>query len=125
MFLNGVRRAASLVLMRPLLRRLGIVAITLAFLGGTIGVAFAFGAEPCDAAFHAAPQGHEGHHHHHDTNVQPCLTCLCCAVVPTLPGAPITLSAPQQVAYVFYQRYLHVMTGRSVAPDLAPPKSIA
>jgi hypothetical protein len=102
-----------------------VLLIALAFMGGTIGVAFAFGAEPCSPSLHAATPGHEGHHHQHDTNTLTCISCLCCAVIPTLTGAPVAIMAPRQVAYVVYRQELSVMAGRSVAPDPTPPRSIA
>lgn len=111
--------------MRPIIRRLCMLVLALAFLAGTIGVAFAFGSEPCDAAIHAAQPGHEGHHHDHDTSKLSCISCLCCAVISTLPGAPVAAAAPQEITYVVYRDDISLMAGRSVAPDPTPPRSIA
>ena len=111
--------------MRLVIRRLCVLFITLAFLVGMIGVAFAFGAEPCVLEHHAAGQGHADHHHDHETSKLTCISCLCCAVIPTLTGAPVVVAAPQQIAYVVYREELSVMAGRSVAPDPTPPRSVA
>lgn len=111
--------------MRSFIRRLCQLLVALAFLGGTIGVAFAFGAEPCTPHEHAAGHRHDGHHHDHDTSQLGCISCLCCAVVPTLTGTPSVIATPLQIAYVVYSDELAIMASRSVAPEPTPPRSIA
>ena len=104
-------------------RRILSVFIAVAFLGGTIGVAFAFSGEACD---HAAQTGTPGQHRHAaDADAAACLACPCCAVVPTLPDAPAALRAPRQIAYFIKAEPLPRLTGRSVVPDPSPPRPIA
>jgi len=107
------------------LRRLLSIVIALAFLGGTIGVDYAFGADPCDddiaAADSADRADQAGHHHDHDANKLGCPTCPCCAAVTTLPPVPALLGSPGQLAYVSYAELSPRLIGRSVAPDPSPP----
>lgn len=112
--------------MRDWLRRLLSIFVTVAFLGGTIGVDYAFGADPCDDDLTATDSAdHAGHHHGHDANKLGCPSCPCCAVVTTLPVVPGSLGAPRQLAYIVYVERSPHLTGRSIPPDLSPPRPSA
>jgi len=110
--------------MRRLARQLLALALCFVLIGGTAGIAYAFGADPCDDAASSAEAGYgDQDHHAHDTTERSCLGCPCCAAVPILPGASLALDAPQHIDYVAYDEISRLLTGRLVAPDLAPPKS--
>jgi len=110
--------------MRGWLRRVLCVLTAVTFLGGTIGLEFAFADEPCENLAEANTPPRDKHHHDDGTDAA-CVACPCCAVVPTLPEAPAALSPTFHVEYIVYIAKLPRFAGRSVAPDPSPPRPIA
>jgi len=112
--------------MRIGLRRVLGVLITLAFLSGTVGAAFASSFDACEHDRNAGGAAHhQKHAHDEDANSALCLLCPCCAIAPTLPAAPAIQRTPQSIAYIIYPAQSIPLTGRSVKPDPSPPRSIA
>ena len=119
---NGKDTLAS---MRVLWRRILAMSLAAAFVAGTVTVAFAAGIDPCDRTARTET-GHEHQRHHHDkiADTQSCFACPCClalsaAAVDSLP------QAPQQIAYVVYLDRTRSLIGRSIPPDILPPRPIA
>jgi hypothetical protein len=112
--------------MHILWRRILVSCLAAAFLAGTIAVAYASGIDPCDRI--AQREAGHAHHHHHSGNAadtQSCFTCPCCLSLSALDADPLPPAAPQQVDYVTYADRIAYLIGRSVAPDILPPRSIA
>jgi hypothetical protein len=111
--------------MRVLWRRIFVSCLAVAFLAGSVAVAFASGIDPCDRIVHTET-GH-AHHHHHPGKVadaESCFTCPCCLAL-SAHDADLLLQAPQQIDYVAYVDRTEHLIGRSVPPDILPPRSIA
>jgi hypothetical protein len=113
--------------MRDYVRRLLLIVCALALVGGSalgFAIAPAQAAAPCA---HEHNQGPGNASHHHDHGAPGCLLCClgACAAIPDLPPRPVLSEAPVTVVAVIYWEFGTALAGRSIAPDPAPPKSIA
>lgn len=117
--------------MQPLLRRLVVLLVALAFLaGGVIGAAVpnAAAAEPCTQghghADHQAGEHEHGKKSDHDKNSHQsaCIQCCCvgiCASAPNLAGA--LTSEPIIMALITYWDAARFGIGRPIKPEHGPP----
>ena len=110
--------------MRVLWRRIFVTCLASVFLTGTVAVAFASGIDPCDRIAHTET-GHALHHHEGKVaDTQSCYTCPCCLALSAF-AADTLPQAPQRVDYVVYIDRTEHLIGRSIAPDILPPRPIA
>jgi hypothetical protein len=113
----------TLRFMRELARRFLLLLCALAFFGGTtVGLVMhpAAAGEPC-----AEHQGGAGTADHHDgKHGGNCLTCCvgACVALPDLPPRPLSSLIPLTATTVAYWEGGNTISGRSIAPDTAPPR---
>lgn len=106
--------------MRGFIHRLLLILCALAFLGGTtVGLA----THPAAAGELCADHQDGAADHHHDKGGN-CLTCCVgvCVAVPDLPTHAPSSLAPLTAIAVAYSSSGVTISGRSIAPDPAPPR---
>jgi len=109
--------------MRMWWRRVFVSSLAALFLAGTVAVAFAAGIDPCYRVAHTET-GHEHHHHRGKiADTQSCFTCPCCLSLSASAADPL-LQAPQHIDYVTYIDRTAYLIGRSIPPDILPPRPI-
>ena len=111
-------------MMRQLARRFLLILCALTLVGGsTISFAASVTAAPC-AAEHSHQDGTPSKHDHHGAG---CLSyCLAaCTAIPDLPPRLIVSVAAFTATPVSYWDTRMSLSGRSIAPDLGPPRTTA
>jgi hypothetical protein len=110
--------------MRQLARRFLLILCTLALVSGST-ISFA-------ASVAAAPCLHEHSHQtgtpaHHDLHGAGCLSCClgACTAIPDLPPRFTISAAAFTATPVNYWETDDSLSGRSIAPDLGPPRTTA
>ena len=114
----------SLRAMREFIRHLLLILCALAFFGGTtisLVVPPAAAGEPC-AEHHGGSAGMVDHHHGKQSGN--CLGCCVgsCVAVPGLPPRLSSSVVPLKARVAMYWGNGAALAGRSVAPDLGPPR---
>lgn len=108
--------------MREVVRRLLLLLCVFAFIGGTTtGIVM----QPAAAGESCAGHQTDGKtDHHHGMKNGHCLTCCvgACVAIPDFLAHSVSSVAPLWLGTVTYPVYDTSISGRSVAPDLDPPK---
>jgi hypothetical protein len=95
--------------------------------GSALGLAVppAMAGEPCP---HEHSSGPTQHSHHHGIDGAGCLACCVggiCLAAPGLPARPASVVLPSIAPPITYWDASVAFSGRSLAPDPAPPKTSA
>ena len=126
MELSGIVGQGKVSIMRRLARRFFLTLCMLALIGGgTVSLAASVtAAHPCVHAHGEPGDTLPPHHDHHGAG---CLACCfgACAAVANLPVPGFGIVTGFAAAPVTYWEANAALSGRSIAPDPAPPRTAA